>query len=503
MKKYALISVYEKTNLEALCATLKRFKINIIATKSTGSFIKKNNYKFEQISELINFPEMLGGKVKTIHPKIHASLLFDRKNNKEVKEFRSLNFPKIDYVIVNLYPFEKLFANKNKYDDLVKMIDIGGVTLLRSAAKNNKYVTTITDINDYKSLEKNLISNKGKTTNYFRKKMASKAFETVSKYDNLISKSFVNTNKNSLNIINIFKNDLRYGENPHQDSFFYTLNRKNSLLECVIQGKQLSYNNVLDINSAIDCVREFNLPTCVIIKHNNPCGVASNKNLNLAYINAKKCDSISSFGGVLAFNKTLNEKLAINIVKNYYEVVIAPNFNNKILKILSKRKNLILIDSNKLNTDKKLEVRSVNSGYIFQTKNISKINIKNIKCATNKKSNNSRIKDLIFALKVCKHLKSNAIVLANNGRTLAIGAGQMSRVDSTKIAVNKIKNKKISFVAASDGFFPFVDSIKILLRKNCKAIVQPQGSINDKNIIKFANEKNLPIFFSKFRFFNH
>tara|TARA_Y100000590_G_scaffold384297_1_gene455546 strand:+ start:19 stop:1536 length:1518 start_codon:yes stop_codon:yes gene_type:complete len=505
MKKYALVSVYNKEKIAYLCKTLQDFNISIISTGLTSSYIKKYGFKSKTIHSFTKFKELLNGRVKTIHPKIHASLLFDRKNKKHIKEFNSLNFPIIDFVIVNLYPFEK-FKNETKEKSLSKyleMIDIGGPNLLRSAAKNFKYVTVISDIKDYKSLKNDLTLNNGSTSIDFRKKMAAKVFSSTSKYDNCIADWLDNRKKNNFPLINKNRIKLKYGENPHQKSYFYYTNKKNVFFENIVQGNQISYNNILDVDTAFECLSEFTKPTCVIIKHSNPCGVASSSNINKAFTYARNSDPISAFGGIVGLNKIVNEKLAINIIKDFYQIVIAPKYTKKSLKILSSKKNLILIKSENFKLNKKKDLRSTNSGYVLQDRNKIKIGLKDISCVSHSKGNANLIKDLLFAFKVCKFVKSNAIVLVKNSKTIGIGAGQMSRVESTKLAIKKIKNKKNGFVAASDAFFPFSDNIKLLIKNNCKAIIQPKGSINDKNIIKLANKNKITLYFSKYRFFRH
>ncbi len=496
-KRYALISLYNKKNINKVCKILNSFGINFLATKSTSIYLKKIGYPCKEISNYTKFKQILNGRVKTLHPKIHASLLYDRKNKNHLLSFKKLNFPSIDFVIINFYSYN----NKKSFEDNIDMIDIGGPTLIRSAAKNFKYVTTICNLNDYQPLIKNIQLNSGYTSIDFRKKMALKAFKTTSDYDLSIFKSENKSNK-FLKSSNK-KLNLRYGENPHQKSYLIQ-NKGIDLMKQVIQGKKLSYNNILDIDSAYNCISEFKEPTCAIFKHNNPCGVSSNKNLNVAYNQAKNSDLISSFGGIIVFNKKVDESLAKVISTNFYEIVMAPDFTLK-AKNIFKTKKLILLMTKKFNKKKNLDLRLVNQGYLFQSKNSIIVNRKNIKLVSNKKASKKELDDLIFAFKVSKHVKSNAIVLAKNKTTLGIGAGQMSRIDATKLALKKIisNNKQKGYVAASDAFFPFIDNINILYKNNCKAIIQPSGSINDEKIIDFANNKKLPLYFSKYRFFKH
>ena len=499
--------MFNKENIEKICQTLLKHNINIIATGSTSTYIKKSGYKCYHISHFIKFKEILDGRVKTLHPKIHASILFKRKNKKHIKEFKKLNFPEIDFVIVNPYPFQEMQNKSSDSNKIIEMIDIGGLALLRSAAKNFHYVSAICNINDYKEFIDILNKNNGKTNLNFRKKMAAKVFEITSNYDSMIGNWITNNKNNNFKIFSHKKVSLRYGENPHQSAFLCKdLTREPIFYDNIIKkGKGLSYNNILDIDSAYECINEFKEPTCVIIKHNNPCGVASNKNIINAFINALKTDSDSAFGGIIALNRNVDHNIAKKITSNFFEIIIAPKFNNKAKVILNKKKNLILIETKKILKNKKLDIKSINGGYLLQQKNTINFVKKDMRLVSSAKISDTIIKDLIFSFKVCKHVKSNAIVLVKNKKTIGIGAGQMSRIDATKIALSKLskKEKKNGFVSASDAFFPFIDNIKILLKNNCVAIIQPKGSINDDKIIEFANKNNIALFFSKYRFFKH
>ena len=504
-EKFALISVYNKNGLKNLCSSFFKNNIKIISTGSTAKHILSLGFSCKSVSNITKFKEILDGRVKTLHPNIHASLLFNRRINRHIKSFNKLNFPVIDFLIVNLYPFERIIKKTSDYSKCIEMIDIGGPALLRSSSKNHESVTTICDIKDYKSLINELNINLGSTSLDFRKKMAQKAYATTSNYDSVIS-NWLNKTKNSyFKIRNHKKINLRYGENPNQKSFFYKNKSKKTFFDNILQGKKISYNNMLDIDSAINCLNEFSEPTCIIIKHNNPCGVSSCKNISSAYKKAHLADPISTFGGIVAINRLVTLNLAKQISNNFYEIIIAKNFTNPALKIFSKKKNLIIIKSKNLLIDKKLDIKSINDGYIFQDKNLTKINLKNIYCVSNKKAPRKTLEDLIFSFRVCKHVKSNAIVLAKNKQTIGIGAGQMSRVDATKLSLMKASNhaKKIGFVAASDAFFPFTDNLELLIKNNCKSVIQPKGSINDNKTIKYANSYRMSLYFSNYRFFKH
>ena len=335
--------------------------------------------------------------------------------------------------------------------------------------------------------------------------MAGLVFTLTSNYDLIISNWFNPVPNASFKLSSKKKVSLLYGENPNQNANVFFTNKEKNLLTDQIQGKGLSYNNILDINSAIDCLCEFKEPTCVIIKHNNPCGAASNKTIGKAYERALEADQISSFGGIIALNRSVDGRLAKKIIKNFVEIIVAKSFDTKALKIFKDKKRLILIKLNKDNVNKNYEIKSINGGYLEQDKNLTKINKKLLRQASNYKSQSLQFSDLMFALKICKHVKSNAIVLCKNKKTVGIGAGQMSRIDACKIALKKCskEEKEGGFVAASDAFFPFTDNIKLLLRNNCEAIVTPSGSINDGKIIDYINNKKIPLYFSKNRFFKH
>ena len=494
----ALISVYDKTSLKEICSTLTKFNIGIISTGATSKKIKSLGFSCKEISNLTKFKEILEGRVKTLDSKIHSSILFKRNNITHAKAFKKLNFPKIDFVIVNLYPFSKI-SDKESAIKKIEMIDIGGPSMIRSASKNYEYVTTISKKKYYKSLIKELENNNGKTTLAFRKKMAKLNFKLTSEYDLLIYNWF---NKNNRKIDK--KINLKYGENPNQKAYFINSSNSN-ILNSQVSGKNIGYNNILDISDGLNCLNEFSEPTCVIVKHNNPCGVSSANNIEKAYLKALQSDPISAFGGVVLFNKKIDEKLSKTINRNFFEVIVAPKFDNKALLNLKSKKNSIIINSSNLKNNKKIEFKSVISGTLFQESNSYK-NIKlKTKLVTKKKCSKKIIDDLLFAFKVVKHVKSNAIVLVNNKQTLGIGAGQMSRIDSTKIAILKYKNffKNKTFVCTSDAFFPFTDNIKLLLKLNCKGIIQPSGSKNDQKIIEYANKNNASLYFVKYRAFKH
>ena len=499
MKRNALVSVYDKSSLERICYVFNKFNIGIISTGATAKKIISLGYKCKEISNLTKFKEILDGRVKTLNPKLHASILYKRSDPEHIKMFEKLKFPIIDFVIVNFYPFSKI-SNKEITEKKIEMIDIGGPSMIRSASKNFASVTTICDKKFYDPLIDELIKNKGVTSLAFRKKMAEKNFKLTSDYDLSIFRWFNQKDKKK----DIKKIKIKYGENPNQKAYYVSDSEKN-LFNSQLNGKNLGYNNILDISEGLDCLKEFTEPTCIIIKHSNPCGVASAKNIKTAYLKAFESDPISAFGGVVLLNRKINQNIAKIINKNFYDVVVAPKFDRLTLDELKLKKNLIVITSSKLVQNYKLNFKSVNSGILYQEFNSFKISKSKIKLVSKIKASNNTLEDMVFAYKVAKHVKSNAIVLARNKQTLGIGAGQMSRSDSTNIAILKYKNffKNKSFVCASDAFFPFTDNLKKLLKLKCKGVIQPGGSINDKKIINYATKLGASLYFIKYIFFKH
>jgi len=507
--KRAIISVSDKSKLNIILPILKKFNIEIISTGGTFKKIKKMNYACIEISDYTGFSEMLDGRVKTIHPKIHGGILAISKNANHKKDLFKHNIPNIDLVIVDLYPFETQIENKLNFKKQIEYIDIGGPTLIRSAAKNFNDVAIISNVDDYFMFAKEIKKNMGATSIKFRKIMAGKAFNSIAYYDSVIANWFntaTNINfPNKKTIHGKLIENLRYGENPHQKGSFY-LNTGIVGLQKV-HGKQISYNNYNDIYSALAILKSFKYNQgTAIIKHANPCGVSTEKNQILSYKNAFKCDPVSSFGGVVAVNSTVSKKLAIELSKVFFEVVVSKGFQKDALKILRKKKNIRLIDASKFNSNNKESYLFLENSFLVQDSN-NLIFSKNIKIVTEKKPSRKQLESLKFAFNVCKFVKSNGIVIANNKSTIGIGAGQPSRLDSCKIAAEKTLNflpeKIINSVAASDAFFPFADGIEELIRVGVKAIIQPGGSINDKKIIKAANKAGIIMAFTGTRHFKH
>ena len=507
----ALISLSDKSNLNKILKTLKKYNVKIISSGGTSKKIKNLGFKCMEVSKFTKSSEILEGRVKTLHPKIHAGILGKRENKIHQKELKINNYEPIDLVIVNFYQFEKALEKSKKHGKLIESIDIGGPTLVRSAAKNYKDVAVVTNPGQYENLIIEMEKNNGSTSINFRKKLSEQAFTLTAHYDSVISNYFNIQNKNTFPEKKIFYGNLienlRYGENPHQAGAIYV--RKNNLNIVQLHGKKLSYNNYNDIFAALSISKTLpkNIGT-VIIKHSNPCGVSTNKNHLKSFRLALKCDPKSAFGGIVSCNFKLTEKLAVELNKIFLEVIIANGFDKKSLKILKNKKNLRLIDASKLNFDKTTSITSVFNALLLQTSDHKIFSKKDFKVVSKRRPTNKILENLIFAFNICRNVKSNAIVLAKNNSTIGIGSGQPSRLDSCKLAVDKmnkfqkIKNDDV-IVAASDAFFPFIDGIETLVQSGISAVVQPSGSIKDKEIIKFANKTNTILVFSKTRHFKH
>jgi len=511
MKKIrsALISVSDKSNLKPLLQTLKKYHVKIISSGGTYKAIKKLKFKCLEVSEFTGFNEILGGRVKTLHPKIHAGILNKRNDKNHIKDLKNNNFENIDLVIANFYPFEKTLLETRHHEKIIENIDVGGPTMVRAAAKNYKDVTVITSQKYYFDFLNELKENNGSTSLKFRQKMSRLAFTETAYYDSLISNYFNEISKIHFPQKKIIHGNLieklRYGENPHQESGVYSQN--NDLGIKKIHGKQLSYNNYNDIFSALTITKTLpkNRGT-VIIKHANPCGVSIIKNNLDSYKAALACDPISAFGGIVSCNFSISKKIALELNKTFLEVIIANGFDKNALNLLKSKKNLRLIDATKFSLDKVLRFNSIDNSILIQFEDKKIFSKKDFKVVSKKKPTRLQFKNLIFAFNICRYVKSNAIVLANNNSTVGIGSGQPSRLDSCQISIdkmNKFSSIQDGTVAASDAFFPFVDGIEKLVQSGISAVIQPSGSIRDKEIIKFANDTNTVLVFSKTRHFRH
>jgi len=511
--KNVLISVSDKENLISLLKIFRKFDINIISSGGTYNSIKKLGYKCKELSKYTGFKEMLDGRVKTLHPKIHAGILHDRQNKKHKNEMSLQKFPPIDLIIVNFYPFQKIVRETKNPKKIIENIDIGGPTMVRAAAKNYKNVTIITNKDDYGSLINELKTLKGKTSLKFRELMSSKAFGLTAYYDAMISNWFNERLKIEFperkTIFGRKLKKLRYGENPHQQSSIYVSDYDDKRLGFnQIHGKELSYNNYNDMFASLQILDSLKRKSgTVIVKHANPCGVSENKIPLTSFENAYASDPISAFGGVIACNYKIDKKIAVEINKNFLEVIMAKGFNKESLDILKKKKNLRIIDITNFKLKGVSSIRSFDGSFLLQNKDNIVLNRKKIKCVTKLKPNIKELSEIEFAFKICKYVKSNAIVLCNNFSTIGIGAGQPSRLDSCRIAVQKAKqfqpSKIKNSIAASDAFFPFEDGINALIKAGVKIIIQPGGSIRDKEVINAANKAKIKMIFTSIRHFNH
>ena len=507
--KRAIISVSDKSNLKIILPILKKFKIEIISSGGTFRKIRNLNYDCVEVSNYTGFSEMLDGRVKTLHPKIHAGILNIRGNKRHQQDLKKQNILNIDLVIIDLYPFEKQLKKKIKFQKIIEYIDIGGPALLRAAAKNFNDVAVISNIADYSQLAKELKIKKGSTSIKFRKFMSAKAFDLTAYYDSVIS----NWLNNELNIKFPEKKtvygklieNLRYGENPHQQGSLYKTTDNLNLKK--IYGKNLSYNNYNDIYAALSILESLKKNEgTVIIKHTNPCGVSIEKNQIRSFKHALMCDPVSAYGGVVAINSAISKKLALELNKIFFEVIVSRGFKKDALKILKKKKNIRLIDCSKFCLTNKKHYLFLGNSFLVQDSDNIFLN-KKLKIVTKKKPTIGQLTKLRFAFNICKFVKSNAIVLVNNKSTIGIGAGQPSRLDSCKIATNKalqfIPEKIINSVAASDAFFPFTDGIEELIKVGVSAIIQPGGSINDNKVIAAANKASIAMIFTGTRHFKH
>ena len=511
--KNALISVSNKENLVSLLKTLKKFNINIISSGGTYASIRKLGYQCTELSKYTGFKEMLDGRVKTLHPKIHAGILHDRQNKKHKSEMSKQNFPAIDLIVVNFYPFQKIVLSSKNPKQIIENIDIGGPTMVRAAAKNFNNVTIITNKDDYGSLIEELENLKGKTSLKFRELMSSKAFGLTAYYDAMIANWFNKKLKIEFperkTIFGRKLQRLRYGENPHQQSSIYVNDYNDKHLKFdQIHGKELSYNNYNDMFASLEILNSLKKNSgTVIIKHANPCGVSENKVPLISFKNAYASDPISAFGGVIACNYKINKKIALEINKNFLEVILANRFDKDALNILKKKKNLRIIDISNFNLKNLSSIKTFDGSFLVQSKDNIVLDKKKLKFVTKLKPTKKELAEVEFAFNICKYVKSNAIVLCNNFSTIGIGAGQPSRLDSCKIAVQKAKqfqsSKIKNSIAASDAFFPFADGINALIKAGVKTIVQPGGSIRDQEVINAANKAKIKMIFTGIRHFNH
>lgn len=509
MPKTALISVSNKKGVVGFAKALSSLGFKIISTGNTAKILNQNKIKTMPVSDITKFPEMLGGRIKSLHPNIFAGIMADRKNKKHVNELKKLKIDFIDLVVVNFYPFEETLRKTGKIKDITKNIDIGGPSLARAAAKNHQNVLVVVDPSDYTELIEKIKSKK--INEEYKKSLAAKAFSLTAHYDSLINLYFNGLIKNdypkTLNLTFKKIQNLRYGENPHQSAAFYRdIFVEDGYVATArqLQGKELSYNNILDIDAAFELVKEFEKPSAAVIKHTNPSGVASADKIEEAYKRAHEADPKSAFGCIVALNRNCNRKIAEYMKSLFIEVVICPKFEKEALEILKDKKNLRLLETGVIKRLKnKFDFRKVTGGLLVQNEPYTELNQKNAKVVTKKKPTKDEIKSLIFAWKVNKHTKSNSVVFVKNDVTVGIGAGQMSRVDAVDLAVMKNGNKIKGSVMSSDAFFPFRDGVEQAAKAGVTAIIQPGGSIRDEEVIQAANEHNIAMVFTGIRLFKH
>ena len=501
--KTALISVFHKDGLQEILEELDRLNIEIISTGGTYDHIIKQGFKAKTVESITNYPGIFGGRVKTLHPDIFGGILHRRHLDSDLAELEKYNIPAIDLVIVDLYPFEKTVASTDDESQIIEKIDIGGISLIRAAAKNYKDVVIVPSQEQYPELLQLLKENNGGTDLSERKYFATQAFNISSHYDTAIFNHFNQTEEiSSFKISQYSGTVLRYGENPHQKGVFYG-NMEEVFTQ--LHGKAISYNNLVDLDGAINLIKEFSEPTFAILKHTNACGLASDKDLTEAWKKALAGDPISAFGGVLACNKEVDEKTAEEINKLFFEIIIAPSFEKNALEILKSKKNRIILQAGSYDFPK-ITYKSVLNGSLIQDQDRLSENIKDTKVITNTSPSMREMEDLIFANLIVKHTKSNAIVLAKNKQLIGSGTGQTSRVDALKQAILKAKSFNLDLegaVMASDAFFPFADSVEIAHEAGVKAVIQPGGSVRDQDSIDYCNNNNMSMLFTGNRHFKH
>ncbi len=504
--KRALLSVYDKTGIVELAKYLSYNSIEILSTGGTAEHLRQAGIEVVDVSEYTGFPEIMDGRIKTINPKIEGGILGLRDVHRSEAEKQNIKW--IDLVVCNLYPFSDTISKPNvSLKDTLENIDIGGPTMIRSAAKNISWVGALVDSADYPSII-NELKNLGGLSSETRMLLSAKAFGHCAQYDSIIH-NYLNDDLLPQVFSPSFDKayDLRYGENPHQKAAAYKnpIRDKQNILDATIhQGKKLSYNNLMDADAALSCLREFSDSTCVVVKHGNPCGAASGDDITTVYRKAFDADSKSAFGGIIALNRSCNKAIAEMINKVFVEIVIAPDYETTALEILSNKKNLRVLETGNINPKTpKIEYRYIDCGLLVQESDLSTITENEIKTVTEKKPSKSELADMLFAWKVLKHVKSNAIITVKDKTTLGIGAGQVSRIDAVEIALKKSDDKLEGSVLASDAFFPFRDSLELIAATGVTNIIQPGGSLRDQEVIQACNEYGITMVFTGIRCFKH
>jgi phosphoribosylaminoimidazolecarboxamide formyltransferase/IMP cyclohydrolase len=509
----ALISVSDKSNLQEIVSYLEKNNVEIISTGGTYKAISKISENVIEISDYTGCPEMLGGRVKTLNPKIHGGVLASRSEESHLADMAANDIKPIDLVIVNLYPFEEVVERGAEFSEAIENIDVGGPTMIRAAAKNHKDVVVVTDPSDYSVLIAEMEGNDNATSGEFRKEMAIKAFARTATYDTAIHEWFAVEQEENLGNLQInakVKQQLRYGENPHQAATLFQVSDNGIVGAKQIQGKELSYNNINDADAAYELINEFKEPAAAIIKHANPCGVATGANICEAYQKALAGDPISSFGGIIALNGELDAETATIIKKTFFEVIITPTISNEAREILSSKKNMRILIKGESSDVKQQKILSVSGGILVQDIDDKIVTKADLTFVTKRKPTEAELSSMLFGFKLVKHVKSNAIIYVDDNRSVGIGAGQMSRVDSVRVATMKFNDFKQEkqfepkgLVVASDAFFPFADGLILAAEAGVTAAIQPGGSIRDEEVIQAADERNIAMAFTGVRHFRH
>jgi phosphoribosylaminoimidazolecarboxamide formyltransferase / IMP cyclohydrolase len=520
----ALLSVSDKTDIIELATVLSKLGVKLLSTGGTAKAIAEAGLAVTDVSDVTNFPEIMDGRVKTLHPNVHGGLLAIRDDAEHVEAMKAHGIEAIDLSVINLYPFEEVRAKGGDYPTTVENIDIGGPAMIRASAKNHAYVTVVTDPSDYPALVEALQADDGQTSYALRQRFAAKAYARTAAYDAVISNWFAEAlaieTPHYRAIGGVLKEKMRYGENPHQSAGFYLTGEKRPgvATATLLQGKQLSYNNINDTDAAYELVTEFlpeNAPAVAIIKHANPCGVATGPTLAEAYRRALACDSVSAFGGVIALNRTLDAETAEEIVKLFTEVIIAPDVTEEAKSIIARKPNLRLLAAGGLPDPRAagLTAKTVSGGLLVQSRDNGMVEDLELKVVTKRAPTAQELEDMKFAFKIAKHVKSNAVIYAKDGQTAGIGAGQMSRVDSARIAAQKAEDAAKALglaepltrgsAVASEAFYPFADGLLAAIAAGATAVIQPGGSMRDQDVIDAANEHNVAMVFTGMRHFRH
>ncbi|MDP5277089.1 bifunctional phosphoribosylaminoimidazolecarboxamide formyltransferase/IMP cyclohydrolase [Chengkuizengella axinellae] len=510
--KRALISVSDKTGIVEFADQLSKLGVEIISTGGTKKLLEESGVPVIGISEVTGFPEVLDGRVKTLHPAVHSGLLAVRDSEKHQQQMKELELDYIDLVVVNLYPFQQTIEKPDvTYEDAIENIDIGGPTMLRSAAKNHAFVSVVVDSNDYAEVIEQIKSSED-TTLETRKKLAAKVFRHTAAYDSLISNYLSQQMGEEFperyTVTYEKVQDLRYGENPHQKAAFYRkplADEGNITTAEKLHGKELSYNNINDANAALQILKEFNEPAVIAVKHMNPCGVGIGETIEGAYQKAYEADPVSIFGGIVAFNREIGKEIAEKLHEIFLEIIIAPSYTEEAIEVLTQKKNIRLLKLGAAKQDNKQDqiITSVDDGMLIQDNDTHQLKDEDIKVVTDRQPTEEELKQLLFGWKVVKHVKSNAIVLANDNMTIGVGAGQMNRVGAANIAIEQAGEKAQGSILASDAFFPMGDTLELAAKAGIKAVIQPGGSIRDEESIKVANEHGIAMVVTGVRHFKH